>query len=274
MLGPLQRVQPARGDGLAFGAGHPGKRAIKRFGQRLPGIGNAEMQALRRQVTGAQQADLVQSVRGDGGAGYVGIADIHIRIVATDHGERGQRVRCADPARRGKPRTHAVAGHELALGDHAQPVQVRILRGARVIVATDHGQRCFRVRTGVDHAAGAVGGQRDIHHQVHFAAAGRLQHLAPTAVGPYLHAQTQSFGEQAQIVIAQALRLTRLQRLERRPAAVVNAQCDGSVLCKPFALAGRKRRGRRGLAGALRPHRHDGQNQQYQPADNRSTHAV
>gem|GEM_PF-5369264 len=268
---PLRRLQPAPLQALPLGLGQRAQARVQRFGQRLLGIGHTEVQAFGRQVAGAQQRDIGQPLLGDQRRRHVGIADVHIRFALANHGQRGSGIGGDHAPGCGKARAHFLAGDELTLGDHPQAAQVGIGRGPGIARATDQGQWRIGIGTRVDHAAGAVGGQGDVHHHVDFAPACRIQHIGPVAVHPHLDLHAQLLGKQAQVVVSQPDRFAVAHRFERRPAAVVHPQDDGRVPAKPLALPGRQ--GRRRGGGYRHACRHC-EHEQHQPANDVDTHAA
>ncbi|MNV42992.1 hypothetical protein D3C71_1346950 [compost metagenome] len=179
---PLQRFQPLRLDGTASRLGDGLQGDIQRLGQRLAGVGDAEMQLLRWHIALPLQADTRDIGLGDQRRSHVGVAQVNIGKAVAHHlqglagGLRlqmdGSRVALAGNARQ----------HKITLGHQAQACQFGIARGAAILEAAHQRHRCFGILPGEDHATGALGGQRDIHHDVHLTGAGCLQYLGPIGI--------------------------------------------------------------------------------------------
>ncbi|MNV16141.1 hypothetical protein D3C71_1068950 [compost metagenome] len=268
---PLRGLQPAPLQALTFALGQRGQSHVQGFGQGLLGIGHTEVQALRRQIAGAQQHHISQPSLGDQGGDHVGIADIHGGVALAQDRQCGGSIGGDHAAGRRKARAHLFAGDELTFGDHAQAAQIGIGRRPRITRPADQRQRRSGIGARVDHAAGAVGGQGDVHHHVDFAAAGRIQHIGPIAVHPHLHLHAQLLRQQAQVVVPQTDRFAIAHGFERRPAAVVHAQDDGRVPPKPLALPGRQGGG---AGGGCRHAPRYCEHTQHQPANDVDTHAA
>ncbi len=268
---PLRRWQPALHQRIALGLAGRSQCQVQCFGQRLLAVGNTEVQPFGRQIAGAQQHDPLQVLACDQFGGHVGIADVNVCLVVSDHLQRRQRAVCDKLSCPGKARPHLRAGQEVLLDHHPQSIQVGDVGGTQVIRASHQGQRCLAIGGGIDHAAGAVGTETDIHHYIDLATTCRIQHGCPVGIAPCLHLHAQLTGEKRQIIRAQADLLAITEGLERRPATVILAHDDARMRGKVLALQRAERqKPRHRLCQRRRQHQH-GQ-QQDQPANSPATH--
>ncbi len=268
---PPRRWQPALRQRIALGLAGRGQRQVQRFGQWLLAVGNAEVQSLRREIAGAQQHDALQVLAGDQFGGHIGIADVNVGLVVSDHLQGRQRVVCDKLARMRKAGAHLGPGQEVLLDHHPQSVQIGIVGGTQVIRAPHQGQRGLAIGGGVDHAAGAVGTEPDVHHHINFATTCRIQHGCPVGVAPCLHLHAQLTGKKRQIIRTQANLLAITEGLERWPATVILTHDDARMGGQVLALQGaeRQRPGHR-LRQRCRQRQYD--QQQDQPANSPATH--
>ncbi len=200
---PLRWRQPALHQGIALGLAGRSQGQIQRFCQRLLAVGYTEVQAFGRQIARPQQHHALQALGGDQFGGDIGIADIDISFVVSDHLECRQRAVCDKLTGLWKTRAHLRAGQEILLDHHPQSIQIGIVRGTQVVGAAHQGQRCLAIGGGIDHAAGAVGTQTDIHHHIDLATTCRIQHGGPIRKTTGLDLHTQLTGKKRQIIRTQ-----------------------------------------------------------------------
>ncbi|MNN47868.1 hypothetical protein D3C81_1623090 [compost metagenome] len=182
------------------------------------------------------QADAGNADFGNQGRRHIGIAQVHVSAPIGHHLQRFARGLGQHMDRLGIALLGDGREGEVAFSNQSQASQIRFACGTPILQPGHQRHRCFGILPGEDHAAGALGGQRDIHHDVHFTGTGGLQHLGPTGIAASGHLEPQPVGCLGQVVVGQPRRLAVLYALEGQPDVIVQSDRHCGMGFEPCTL--------------------------------------